>query len=99
LNDLPSGQGHRIASNQLRTPLDLSDDEITTERMANATTSQKMGDTLTTLKKPSRTHAKPYSREQTIANIATIQSTVPLEYVNARLDQEHLRMSKIEGQR
>ena len=43
---------------------------------------ERLGDTLEEMPRPSREGAKPYSREQTRANIETINSSVPLSYIN-----------------
>ena len=48
-----------------------------------------MGDTLKDLKQPGRKHAKPYSREQIYANIETMKQSIPLNYLNARLDEQY----------
>lgn len=43
---------------------------------------EKLGDTLMTIVNPERDHAKPSSREQVGADIATIRQSIPLSYVN-----------------
>lgn len=55
-----------------------------------------MGDTLKHLKQPDRKHAKPYSREQIYANIETMKQSVPLNKLNARLDEQYKRTNVLD---
>ena len=54
----------------------------------------KLGDTIKTIHKPKLPHAKNFSRERTNADIATIKATVPLDYVNQRLNDQNKRLHK-----
>ena len=48
--------------------------------------SRRMGDTLSSLKKPRKEGAGRYSRERTEAYIANMQTSVPLDQLNKQLD-------------